>query len=108
MIDYILDFRFNSLLGLGLYWTPFLLCAYGYIVKTARNYLEDKRRCTQSTYMPTDTVGDIVYRMFLTVCPVVNLFTAIFDVFPEVFNRFFKHLGKFLNQPMVKNKGEGK
>jgi len=30
MIDWIMSFKFNSLLGVLLYWVPLSLCIYGY------------------------------------------------------------------------------
>lgn len=102
MIDWILGFRFNGLLGICLYWVPLALCAYGYTVRTALNYQKDlKDRANPRYYAPTDTVGSLVWRVLATVMPVINLWAALVDVAPQVFSRLFRWLGRLLDKPLV-------
>lgn len=101
MIDWILTFKFNSLLGVVLYWAPLTMCVYGYTVRTFLNYRKDITRREEDRYHPTDTVGDIVGRAIITIIPIGNLWAAAFNVAPEVFGRFFNWLGKVFDQPLV-------
>lgn len=107
MIDWILAFEFNGALGIFLYWLPAALCAYGYATRTYLNYrkdVEDRSKAERgecSYYVPTDTLGDLIGRVFATVVPAFNLVAATFDVAPEVLWRFFRWFGKVFDQPLV-------
>jgi hypothetical protein len=102
MFDWILNFQFNSLLGVFLYWLPLGFCTYGYLISTWEDYRRDiKARDTHATYYPQLTIGDVVGRIFVAVAPVINLLAAVFDVAPTVFGRFFNWCGRVLNQPLV-------
>lgn len=102
MLEYITDFRWNSLLGILMYWVPLLFCVYGYLLRTHRNVQKDKReRENGSYYMPTDKMGTLIGRGILAILPVGNLFAAIFDLGPEVFGRFFRRLEQLFDIPLV-------
>ncbi len=47
-----------------------------------------------ASYRPTDTVGTLIGRAFVSFLPVANLWAAMFDLAPDVFERVF-------NQPLV-------
>ncbi|MES9901113.1 MAG: hypothetical protein ABW168_00355 [Sedimenticola sp.] len=105
MFNWILDFEFNSVLGIILYWVPLSLCVYGYTIRTWFNYQKDtKGREDDNFYSPTDTVGTLIGRGIATLMPVANLWAATFDVAPEVFRRLFSFLGKVFDQPLVPKK----
>jgi hypothetical protein len=113
----VLTFDFTSYMGLYLYWAPMSLCAYGYLVRTWVNYQADvKQRSLASvlhvggtegtrtitpSYHPTDTVGTLIGRVIVTVTPVVNLWSAAFDIAPKVFGTLFDTIEKIFNQPLV-------
>lgn len=103
----IISTEYNTWLGVLLYWLPLLICIYGYSVRTWGNYRRDlKDREASETaenkyYSPTDTVGDIIGRVFVCVIPIINLVAAIFDVAPNIFEKFFKFLKKVFYQPLV-------
>lgn len=107
MIDWILTFEFNSLLGLLLYWLPAAFCATAYTSRTWRNYRKDvaDRAAADSDargyYSPTDTVGVLLGRAFVTVTPGVNLCAGVFDAAPDVFSDFFAWLGRVFDIPLV-------
>jgi hypothetical protein len=113
----ILAFDFTSYMGLYLYWLPLSLCTYGYLVRTWVNYQKDVKqrslavvvqiegkegiRSYSPSYHPTDTIGTLIGRLFVTVTPVVNLWGAAFDVAPKVFGSLFDFIEKVFNQPLV-------
>lgn len=98
----------NSWIALLLYWLPFALCAYGYLIRTAHKVREDraKREAAEAGkpnayYSPNITVGTLIGYLFLTVMPVANLFSAIFDVAPKVFSSFLIWCERALSVPLV-------
>ena len=107
MIEWILGFRFNSLLGVVLYWAPLGLCVYGYTIRTWVNYRKDKANRDavihgdERFYAPTDTIGTLVGRALVAVLPIANLWASTFDVAPELFGRFFRWIGRVLDTPLV-------
>lgn len=102
MIDYILKFQWNGLMGICLYWVPLLFCAFGYTVRTATNYMKDKEaRDAEGFYYPTDRIGDLIGRVFVTLCPIANLWAAMFDVAPSVFSKLFTWIGNVFDAPLV-------
>ncbi len=105
MIDWILNFKFNTLLAIFLYWIPLVFCLYGYTVRTWVNYQKDKAdREVEKYYSPTDTIGSLLGRVFITLLPIGNICAALFDLSTEVFGRFFKHLERVFSQPLVPKK----
>jgi hypothetical protein len=103
MIDYALNFQFNSTLGLLLYWLPLTFCAFGYLLRTHRNYCKDKlaRETPGAYYSPTDRLGTLIGRGMVSVIPIGNLLAAVFDLAPEVFARLFERLEKLFDIPLV-------
>ncbi len=101
---------FNSIIGIILYWVPLSLCAFGYTVRTIRNYRTDLiQRRSVNYYTPTDTIGDLIGRGFASTMPLVNLWCAMVDVGPDIFGNFFKWMGRVFSQPLVppKKKQQG-
>ena len=113
MIDYILNFQFNSLLGILLYWVPASFCAVFYTIRTWSNYQADMEtrekdrehrrnpENSRSYYSPTDTLGTLVGRALVSIIPIANIWAAVFDLSPRVFRKFFEWIGKLLDQPLV-------
>jgi len=105
MLDYIINFQFNNLLVVLLYWSPLGFCVFGYTVRTAKNYRKDISHRSPNEksqfYYPTDTLGDIVGRAIVSLIPIANLWAACFDLAPEIFRRLFDVLGALFNQPLV-------
>lgn len=103
MIDYIMNFEWNSWIGILLYWVPLGFCAFGYTLRTAQNYMKDKadRDAESGIYIPTDTLGTLIGRAVVTAIPVANLWAAMFDLAPQIFSRLFKILGEIFDQPLV-------
>jgi amino acid permease len=91
--------------GLVLYWLPFLICLFGYSHKTFVNYQKDlKDRNEAKYYSPTDTVGAVIGRLIVSICPVINLWCAMFDVSPKLLANFITHLEIIFNTPLVPKK----
>lgn len=116
MIDWFVtwtrEFSFTSWMGFFLYWLPLSLCTYGYTTRTWLNYQKDvvEREKSEAAkkdngralvYFPTDTVGTLIGRAIVTVCPVANIWSAAFDVAPRLFTSFFKWVGKVFDMPLV-------
>jgi hypothetical protein len=105
MIDWVLKFEWNGLLGICLYWAPLAFCAVFYTARTAGGYMEDKRNRAKASsgsyYHPRETVGRILGRALVTVLPVANLWAALFDLSPKVFARIFDALARIFDQPLV-------
>lgn len=103
MLEYVLNFQLNSTLGLLLHWLPLGFCAFGYLLRTHRNFCKDKAKREEpgAYYHPTDTLGTLIGRGLVSVLPVANLCAAIFDLAPEVFCRWFEWLGKVFDIPLV-------
>jgi hypothetical protein len=107
MIDYVMNFEFNGLIGMLLFWLPLALCAYGYVVRSYFDFQRDKSESANKFYHPTLTVGTLIGRGLVTIIPAANLLAAVFDVAPEVFSRWFKWIGKVFDQPLVGHKYKG-
>lgn len=107
MINYVTTFEFNSMLGILLYWVPLALCVVGYTLRTAKNYMKDRdqrdsvENGAATSYYPTDTVGTLIGRAFVTVCPLANIWAAAFDVAPSLFKKFFDIMARVFDQPLV-------
>lgn len=104
MIDAILSFRFNNLLGVLLYWLPLAFCIMGYTMRTAKNYMHDRQSRDNPDshyYSPTDTIGSLIGRAVVTVVPIGNIWAAMFDLSPEIFRSLFQWLDKVFNRPLV-------
>lgn len=52
-------------------------------------------------YYPSLTVGGVIAYTLGTICPVLNLLLALFDVSGPMFREIFYLLGQFLDQPLV-------
>lgn len=98
----------NSWIALLLYWLPMAMCAYGYLLRAIYKFRRDRaqREAEESGkphayYYPDLTVGTIVGYVVLSVCPIANLFAAIFDVAPGLFRRFFHWCARVLDIPLV-------
>jgi hypothetical protein len=110
-VNYILNFEWNGWLGIALYWVPLVFCVVFYTARTAEGYMKDKRaredaylkRAANGTgfYYPEETLGRILGRAVVSVCPVANLWAALFDLSPKVFGRFFNLLSRVFDQPLV-------
>jgi hypothetical protein len=102
MIDWIMHFQWNGWLGIFLFWSPLMLCAYGYTVRVWHMYQKDvKDRANDRIYIPNLTVGTILGYGLLTIMPIANLFAAIFDVGPKVFSGVVRFLERVFTQPLV-------
>ena len=110
MIDWVINFQLNSLIGVLLYWVPLSICVYGYTARTLVNYLLDVKVREEDTehYSPTDTVGSLIGRGLVSILPIANLWAASFDVAPEVFRTAWKWIEDAFDIPLVpKSKKEG-
>lgn len=86
-----------------LYWLPLIICAIGYTQKTFKQIKEDADRRSKSpkVYFPTVTVGTILGRTFLTLCPIVNLWNATWSHAFRIVAEVIGWLEKVFNQPLV-------
>jgi hypothetical protein len=106
MIDWIVNFQFNGMLGLYLYWAPLLVCAICYIVRSWEDVQKDIKsreawNLEPRYYSPTIKLSTVVGRILATVIPVLNLLMMIFDVGPILIGRVMRVLGDTLDIPLV-------
>lgn len=102
MLSYLLAQPLNGWLAVSLYWSPLLLCIFGYTLRTVRNYrLDLTDRDSGGCYIPRDRVGTLIGRAFVSLLPIANLWAAAFDLAPKLFSGFFSFLGRVFDQPLV-------
>lgn len=106
MIDYVLNFKFNTLLALYLYWIPLALCLIGYSVRSINNYRNELARrdeCIRTGYgyFPTLTLGTLVGRVFCSVIPGLNLVSLVFSVGGPMLSEICRFFSDILNIPLV-------
>jgi hypothetical protein len=102
LIDYILNFQFNSVLAIWLYWVPLLVCtvySIGAIYYDAQDDL--KNRDSTSYYREKLTIGTILLRVIGTIAPGWNLVAAIFHTAPAVLRHVFDICGNILSIPLI-------
>jgi hypothetical protein len=124
MIDYILGYWANPWIALFLYWLPLGICAVGYTLRTFENYHKDLKarseyvtaraaaKAVEGTdngrammavgyYRPTDKIGTLIGRAVVSICPIANVWSAMFDVSPRLFHRLIQQIERFFDQPLV-------
>jgi hypothetical protein len=87
MIDWILKFEWNGMIGILLYWVPALFCVVFYTIRTAEGYMTDRRKRDEADgsrdnplgkfYVPRETIGGILGRALVSVIPVANIWAAL-------------------------------
>jgi hypothetical protein len=108
VIDWVLNFRFNSLIGILMYWMPATFCVVFYTLRSANEFQHDfkardkvEKGTQRESYYPTITIGSLIGRGIASLIPVVNIWCALFDLAPQVFSHFFKWIGRVFDQPLV-------
>jgi hypothetical protein len=107
MIDYVLTFQLNSVLGLLLYWLPLVLCVIGYTVRTWKDYNYELERREQSvkdryTYYPNLTLGVVVGRIFSSVVPVFNILALVFSIGGPMLRSIAEFVHTVFSMPLVR------
>jgi len=101
-MNWALGFDLTGQMGLLLYWIPMVLCAYGYTARTFKRYRDCREKRDAGAYFKSDTLGTLIGRTIVTICPIANLFAAIFDLGPRLFGSFFRVIGEVFDQPLVR------
>lgn len=92
----------TSFWGILCYWVPLAVCFFGYLIKAKRTIQADiKDRSESNYYQPKFTVGWIVWHLFVTVCPIVNLLAAVFDLSKHYVAEIFQFCSKMLDIPLI-------
>jgi hypothetical protein len=106
LIDTIMSYWAHRWFAVSFYWAPLVLCAIGYLAKTANEIYEDRkaRDTNPERYVPKITIGHLIGRALLSICPIGNLGAALFDIAPDMCGGFFKWIGRVFNQPIVPKK----
>lgn len=108
MIDFVLNFQFNTLLAVYLYWLPLAVCLVGYTVRTVKHYRkevarrEDYIRSNYHCFDTTLTLGVVVGRLFCAVVPGLNILAMIFSVGGPMLRDIFEFFSDLLNIPLVR------
>lgn len=102
MIDYVLNFAFNSVLGIWLYWVPLLICTIYSIGATYYDAQDDiKNRDSTSYYREKLTIGVTLLRIVGIVTPGWNLISAVFHTAPAVLRHVFDICANILSIPLI-------
>lgn len=125
--QFLYNLWFTGWMGLILYWLPLSLCVTGYTIRTMENYRKDtiqrqkrinylalKKSKEQEGgdiysidsqlrvyYNPTDKIGTLLGRALVSICPIANLWAAVFDVFPNMFGKILSTIEKIFDTPLV-------
>ena len=104
MIDYILNFQFNTWLAVGLYWVPLTLCLIGYTVRSWNNYQDDIEKInaakTCNSYYTVRgqlTIGTVLGRFLGSIIPGLNILCLVFSIGYSMLNSILETLGNFLS-----------
>lgn len=105
MLDFILKLPSNRWIAFGLYWLPLAFCVFGYALRTSVNANKDRkdRETPGAYYVPRETYGTLIGRALVTILPVANLWAAVFDLAPKIFDGFFERLAKVFSAPIVRD-----
>lgn len=102
MIDYIMGFKFNSMLAIYLYWIPMLIC---YVYNIGAIYYDVqsdlKNRESDVYYREKLTIGSIVVRVITPAIPVWNLLGAVFHTAPVVLKHIFEIITTIFDIPLI-------
>lgn len=111
MMETIVGYAQDPIWFVAGYAAPTMLCAFGYIRRSYNDIQRDKRDLESALeqrtkggtghYSPTITVGTLMGRALVTVCPAVNFLSAVFDHGPELFGSFFRTIGKVFDRPLI-------
>ena len=108
MMEYyelIKNLAFTGNVGIFTYWIPAVLCAIGYSARTwkqvhaLKNYYSQKEKYG---WVPDLTVGTVLWRVFLTVTPVVNVIALVFGLLSDMLHAVFDFVDKVLGFTLVK------
>ncbi len=107
MIDYVLSFQFNSLLGLLLYWVPLVLCLIGYTARTWNDYKHEivrREQCVKDrySYFPNLTVGVVLSRIFSSVVPGFNIMALVFSISGPMLASIWEFFSAVFSMPLVR------
>lgn len=104
MMDFILGFQLTGTIGFYTYWIPLILCAIGYISKTIYQIRDLKTYSEHKKYVPDLTVGTVLFRVFLTVTPIVNVLALSFSIGMDMLTTILNWAGSLLDLTLVSKK----
>lgn len=105
MIDSIINFYTESEVVQFFFWFPLIFNACVYPVELWELYQKDKKAVekNENYYYDFLKVGDIFYRVFLTITPCINALATIFDSAPIAFRILTRKLGWLFEIQLVKD-----
>ena len=96
------NFAFTGEVGMYTYWLPLVLCAIGYTARTWQQVQQLKAPRETSHWVPNLTIGTILWRVILTVTPIVNVIALVFGVLDDMLRTVFSWIGDVLDYELVK------
>ena len=98
------NFAFTGTVGMFTYWMPLVLCAIGYTVRTIKQIQHIKAYTLGETtkWVQDLTVGTIVWRVLLTVTPIVNVLALSFSLLTDMVSQVLNWLQNVLDFKLVK------
>jgi len=106
--DLIKTWSFTGEIGMYTYWLPLVLCAIGYSVRTIKQiqgikaYRERSGKLTDHVpYVHDLTVGTVLWRVLLTVTPVINILALSFSLLTDMVGQVLSWVGSVLDFKLV-------
>jgi hypothetical protein len=109
MMEYynlIKNFAFTGDVGMWTYWLPLLLCAVGYTIRTIKQiqHIKAYELGENVRYVQDLTVGTVLWRVVLTVTPIVNVLALSFSLGFDMLGWMWKWIENILDIKLVSKK----
>lgn len=109
MMEYynlIKNFAFTGDVGVWTYWLPLVLCAVGYTIRTIKQiqHIKAYELGENVRYVQDLTVGTVLWRVVLTVTPIVNVMALSFSLGFDMLGWMWKWVEGILDIKLVSKK----
>jgi len=109
MMEYynlIKNFAFTGDVGVWTYWIPLVLCAVGYTIRTIKQiqHIKAYELGENVRYVQDLTVGTVLWRVVLTVTPIVNVLALSFSLGFDMLGWMWKWIENILDIKLVSKK----
>jgi len=109
MMEYynlIKNFAFTGDVGMWTYWIPLVLCAVGYTIRTIKQiqHIKAYELGENVRYVQDLTVGTVLWRVVLTVTPIVNVMALSFSLGFDMLGWMWKWVEGVLDIKLVSKK----
>ena len=100
------NFAFTGDVGMWTYWIPLVLCAVGYTIRTIKQiqHIKAYELGENVRYVQDLTVGTVLWRVVLTVTPIVNVMALSFSLGFDMLGWMWKWVEGVLDIKLVSKK----